>query len=348
VNALPQSVVADRPVLEVDDLSLRFTAGRTPLHALDRVGFAVARGEVLGLVGESGCGKSVTALAIMGLLPRDGVEIVSGSIRLGGQELLGAGEGALRRVRGNRIGMVFQDPMTSLNPVHTVGMQIAEVVRQHRGASWRAAEARALEMLDRVRIPDAKSRLSAYPHELSGGMRQRVMIAIALACEPELLIADEPTTALDVTVQAQILDLLMDLRSDLGMSIVLITHDLGVVASTADRMAVMYAGRVVEQGPVASVFAGPAHGYTLGLLRSLPGPHRRRREDLAEIPGVVPRLERPSPACTYAPRCDFATDRCGAVVPPRVDVGQAHWTRCLHACEVGAAAGHEHIVRAWR
>jgi peptide/nickel transport system ATP-binding protein len=339
---------ARAPVLEVEDLSLRFVSGRSALHALDGVSFAVGRGEVLGLVGESGCGKSVTALAIMGLLPRHGAEIVSGSIRLDGAELLGAGERVMRRIRGNRIGMVFQDPMTSLSPVHTVGMQIAEVVRQHRGANRREAEARALEMLERVRIPDARSRLSAYPHELSGGMRQRVMIAMALACEPELLIADEPTTALDVTVQAQILDLLKDLRSELGMSIVLITHDLGVVASTADRMAVMYAGRIVEEASVSQLFARPSHGYTFSLLRSLPGPHRRRRETLAEIPGAVPRLERPSPACTYAPRCDFAGEACRDRAPPKLELGPGHWACCHHATDVCEAAGADYIVKAWR
>jgi oligopeptide/dipeptide ABC transporter ATP-binding protein len=334
------------PVLTVADLRLDFATATGPLRALDGVSFDVGRGEVLSLVGESGCGKSVTAMAIMGLLPRHGTRLVSGSVRLGGTELMGLGERQWRDIRGNRIAMVFQDPMTSLDPVHTVGLQIAETVRRHRRCSWRAAERRALEMLELVRIPDARRRLHAYPHELSGGMRQRVMIAMALACDPELLIADEPTTALDVTVQAQILALILELRRELGMSVVLITHDLGVVATAADRMLVMYAGRIVESGPVGAVFARPAHGYTAGLMGALPGPGGARGT-LAEIPGSGPRLAGSLDACVYAPRCAFATPECGAAAPPTRDLGPGHASACIHAEAVIAAMTTQPLARQW-
>jgi oligopeptide/dipeptide ABC transporter ATP-binding protein len=334
------------PVLTVADLRLDFATATGPLRALDGVSFDVGRGEVLSLVGESGCGKSVTAMAIMGLLPRHGTRLVSGSVRLGGTELMGLGERQWRDIRGNRIAMVFQDPMTSLDPVHTVGLQIAETVRRHRRCSWRAAERRALEMLELVRIPDARRRLHAYPHELSGGMRQRVMIAMALACDPELLIADEPTTALDVTVQAQILALILELRRELGMSVVLITHDLGVVATAADRMLVMYAGRIVESGPVGAVFARPAHGYTAGLMGALPGPGGARGTG-AEIPGSGPRLAGSLDACVYAPRCAFATPECGAAAPPTRDLGPGHASACIHAEAVIAAMTTQPLARQW-
>ena len=333
------------PVLTVDDLRLDFAMAGGRLRALDGVSFVVNRGEVLGLVGESGCGKSVTAMAIMGLLPRHGTRI-SGSIRLGDAELLGLREGQWRDIRGNRIGMVFQDPMTSLNPVHTVGLQIAETVRRHRRCSWRAAELRALEMLDRVRIPDAATRVHAYPHELSGGMRQRVMIAMALACDPQLLIADEPTTALDVTIQAQILSLILELRRELGMSVVLITHDLGVVASAADRMLVMYAGRIVEAGKVGDIFARPSHGYTAGLMGALPAMGGERGK-LAEIPGSVPRLEGAAAACAYSPRCSFATLRCAEAPPPLSEVTPGHRAACINADRVVAAMQAGPLARVW-
>ena len=334
-------------VLTIDRLSLSFVNEAGAIHALDEVSFALGKGEVLSLVGESGCGKSVTAMAIMGLLPR-GTARATGSILLGGQDLLKASEKEMRRLRGNRIGMVFQDPMTSLDPVHTVGMQIAEVVRRHKGVSNAAARARALEMLDLVRIPDARNRLAAYPHELSGGMRQRVMIAMALACDPEILIADEPTTALDVTVQAQILDLIGELKSELGMSVILITHDLGVVAKTADRMMVMYAGRIVEEGTVERVFSRPSHGYTAGLLQSLPGHGAlARRSPLPEIAGSVPRLDKREPGCTFAPRCRFALDACANPLPPARQVDAGHNTLCIRDTTVFEAIRDHDIVRAW-
>lgn len=286
-------------------------------------------------------------MAIMGLLPREGARITSGSVMLRDQELIGLGERTMRDIRGGRIGMVFQDPMTSLNPVHTVGMQIAEAIRQHKGGSQQEAKAQALRLLDLVRIPDAASRLTAYPHELSGGMRQRVMIAIALCCDPELLIADEPTTALDVTVQAQILDLISDLKDELSMSIILITHDLGVVAGCADRMMVMYAGRIVEEGSVEAVFKTPSHGYTVGLLQSLPGHHTGHRSALAEIPGSVPRLEALLPGCTYAPRCSFAEPTCREALPPVSTIAPGHTTNCRRHAAVFESVRDHSIVEQW-
>ncbi|MGB3336108.1 MAG: ABC transporter ATP-binding protein [Devosia sp.] len=334
-------------ILEVDNLSLEFRNGTERIYALDKVSFSLARGETLSLVGESGCGKSVTAMAVMGLLPKASARITSGSVRLAGADLIGLPERRMQAIRGNRIGMVFQDPMTSLNPVHTVGMQIAEAVRRHKHVSRREAWTRARQMLDLVRIPDAGSRLTAYPHELSGGQRQRVMIAIALACDPELLIADEPTTALDVTVQAQILELIADLKSELGMSVLLITHDLGVVAATADRMMVMYAGRIVEEGPVEQIFARPSHGYTAGLLRSLPGHGAARRGLLTEIGGTVPRLDQPVEGCVYAPRCGFAGVECTTHRPSTRQIEGDHRSACIREAMVYAAMRDNEIVRSW-
>ena len=336
------------PLLSVEDLSLRFTGKAGTLHALSGVSFAVKKGEILSFVGESGCGKSVTAMSIMGLLPRSGVDYPSGKILFDGMDLRTASQRQMRRVRGGRIGMIFQDPMTSFTPVHTVGMQIAETVVRHRGLSWADAMGRARQMLDLVRIPDAARRLDAYPHELSGGMRQRVMIAMALACDPELLIADEPTTALDVTVQAEILDLIDDLRRELGMSVILITHDLGVVAQVADRVMVMYAGRIVEEGPIEAVLKRPSHGYTAGLLTALPlpGAHNHRTR-LAEIPGAVPRLDREIDACVYADRCAFAEPQCRAGLPPLAEVAPGHRAACVRAGTVSEAMGCNDIVRAW-
>ena len=347
------SAVKDRaapaaaPVLRVQDLSLQFHAHGSVLQALDGISFDVRPGEILSLVGESGCGKSVTAMAIMGLLPRQGAKVTGGSIALRGEELIGLSERAMQAVRGGRIGMVFQDPMTSLNPVHTIGMQIAEAVRRHQGVGRRQAMAQALRLLDLVKIPDARNRLHSYPHQLSGGMRQRVMIAIALSCDPELLIADEPTTALDVTVQAQILDLITDLKDALDMSIVLITHDLGVVAASADRMMVMYAGRIVEEGPVEAIFSKPSHGYTAGLLQSLPGNHTGHRSVLSEIPGSVPRLEGPSPGCSYAPRCAFAEPECRQALPPPHAIAPGHRTRCRRHAAVFEAVRSHPIIEQW-
>jgi len=335
-------------IIDVEDLSLEFLSGDQRIYALDKVSFSVARGETLSLVGESGCGKSVTAMAIMGLLPRASALVTSGRIQINGVDLVGLPERQLQAIRGNRISMVFQDPMTSLNPVHTVGMQIAEAVRRHKPVSRAAALRRAREMLELVRIPDAGNRLSAYPHELSGGQRQRVMIAMALACEPELLIADEPTTALDVTVQAQILELIADLKAELGMSVLLITHDLGVVAATADRMLVMYAGRIVEEGAVERIFARPSHGYTASLLRSLPGHAAGRRSALSEIPGTVPRLDRQFPGCVFAPRCGFAEAACSATLPPTQPVETGHLSACIRQTAVFEAMRDNDIVRTWR
>nr|WP_272210395.1 ABC transporter ATP-binding protein [Marinicella sp. W31]MDC2876274.1 ABC transporter ATP-binding protein [Marinicella sp. W31] len=335
--------------LSVDNLSLTFSGKAGIHHALTDVSFHVDRGEILSFVGESGCGKSVTAMSVMRLLPRYGVEYPAGSIVLDGEDLLAKSEREMRAIRGGKIGMIFQDPMTSFTPVHTIGMQIAETVSHHKGVSKRVAMARALEMLDLVRIPDAKNRIGAYPHELSGGMRQRVMIAMVLACDPELLIADEPTTALDVTVQAEILELITDLRRDLGMSVILITHDLGVVAETADRVMVMYAGRVVEEGAVAAVLGNPAHGYTAGLIEALPlSGAAYHRQPLKEIPGAVPRLDHLVEHCIYADRCGFVTSACRQAVPERQVVGRNHRATCLNTGNVTSALRDNEIVRAWQ
>jgi oligopeptide transport system ATP-binding protein len=275
---------------------------------VDGVSFTLNSGEMLGIVGESGSGKSVTSLSLLGLLPPSG-RIAAGSVRLGGTELVGMSESSLRRIRGGRIAMIFQDPMTSLNPYLSVGEQLAESAMIHRGLSRRDADRRAVELLERVRLPDAAARLRSYPHELSGGMRQRVMIAMALLGEPELLIADEPTTALDVTIQAEILELLSELRRERGLSVMLITHDLGIVRSTCDRALVFYAGRVVEQAPTAALFERPLHPYTLALLESLPRLDRRKRPE--PIPGMPPQLgSEPLTECSFVPRCRFAHDAC--------------------------------------
>jgi oligopeptide/dipeptide ABC transporter ATP-binding protein len=301
--------VSETALLSVEDLRVRFWTSRGLVHAVNGITFDVRPGETLGLVGESGCGKSVTALATMGILPR-AARIPTGSIKLDGRELVGLPERAWRRVRGKEIAMIFQDPMTSLNPVLTVGAQLREAIEEHLDLDRKGATARAVELLEQVGIPAAKDRLKSYPHQFSGGMRQRVMIAIALACEPKLLIADEPTTALDVTVQAQILELMKDLRERLGMAILLITHDLGVVAEMVDEVAVMYAGRIVERGPVAEVFAEPQHPYTEALLRSIPRVGMRYTQPLAAIRGMVPSPLEWQAGCRFAPRCDYAFERC--------------------------------------
>jgi peptide/nickel transport system ATP-binding protein len=314
-------------ILEVRDLHTQFNTLDGVVRAVDGVSFALDRGETLGIVGESGCGKSVTAMSILRLIPPETGRIASGSIKFEGEELTSLSEEAMKRLRGHRISMIFQEPMTSLNPVLTVGTQIAENVTRHLGVSKRAARERAREMLDLVRIADARRRLDEYPHQLSGGMRQRVMIAMALSCDPQVLIADEPTTALDVTIQAQILDLMLDLKEKTGTAIVLITHDLGVVAETAQRVVVMYAGRKVEEAPVEALFDNPLHPYTRGLMAAIP----RLDTDAArlqEIPGMVPLLTRPIMGCAFAARCPLATERCRAEAPPMVDVGGGHTALC--------------------
>jgi len=303
-------------ILSVRDLTTRFGTVAGTVTAVDRVSFDVAAGETLAIVGESGCGKSVTALSIMRLLPGPPISAVTGSVRLGDRDLLSLRDGEMEAVRGRDVAMIFQEPLTSLNPVFTVGDQIAEAIQTHTGAGRRAALAQARDLLDLVRIPDAARRLHEYPHRLSGGMRQRVMIAMAIACRPRLLIADEPTTALDVTVQAQILDLLRDLQRQLGMAMVLITHDLGVVAETARRVVVMYAGRVVEESPVRDLFRAPAHPYTQGLLRASPHAAVIGAGKLIEIPGMVPGLASMPSGCAFAPRCPRAEARCAAEAPP--------------------------------
>jgi len=320
-------------VLAVKDLHTSFHTADGVVRAVDGVSWTLRKGEVLGIVGESGCGKSVTALSIMGLVP-DPPGRVRGSVRLNGRELIGLPETAMRRIRGNAVSMVFQEPMTSLDPVMRIGRQIAEPLVQHQGLSRRAAEKVAIDLLARVRIPEAAWRAAEYPHQLSGGMRQRVMIAMALACRPAVLLADEPTTALDVTIQAQILRLMLDLRREFGAAIALITHDLGVIAETADRVVVMYAGRKVEEAPVVSLFARPCHPYTAGLLGSVPRVDRSggaQRDRLAEIEGVVPALDREIVGCRFAPRCALATDLCRREDPPLEAKRPAHLAACWHS-----------------
>ena len=323
-------------ILEVRDLRTQFNTLDGVVRAVDGVSFDLARGETLGIVGESGCGKSVTALSILRLIPPETGKIASGSIRFEGEELTTLGEEAMKRLRGHRISMIFQEPMTSLNPVLTIGTQIAENVVRHMGVSKKAARDRAREMLELVRIADAGRRLDEYPHQLSGGMRQRVMIAMALSCDPQVLIADEPTTALDVTIQAQILDLMLDLKEKTGTAIVLITHDLGVVAETTQRVVVMYAGRKVEEAPVEALFDNPLHPYTRGLMQAIPrldveADAAGRRPRLQEIPGLVPILTRPIVGCAFAARCELATERCRTTAPPVVDAGGGHSVACWEA-----------------
>ena len=323
-------------ILEVRNLQTQFNTLDGVVRAVDGVSFDLARGETLGIVGESGCGKSVTALSILRLIPPETGRIAAGSIKFEGEELTTLGEEAMKRLRGHRISMIFQEPMTSLNPVLTVGTQIAENVVRHMAVPWRAARERAFEMLDLVRIADARRRLDEYPHQLSGGMRQRVMIAMALSCDPQVLIADEPTTALDVTIQAQILQLMLELKEKTGTAIVLITHDLGVVAETTERVVVMYAGRKVEEAPAANLFDNPGHPYTKGLLGSIPHLDTAARSDgtrarLNEIKGMVPSLFDLPPGCSFAPRCKFVKDECRAEVPKGVEREGGRIVRCVLA-----------------
>ena len=317
-------------LIEIKGLRVLFHGddGRTT-HAVDSVDLAVVDGATLGLVGESGCGKSVTSLAIMGLLSKQSAE-VSGSILFDGFDLLQAPDHTLRDLRGNRLAMIFQEPMTSLNPSLTIGEQIIETILRHRGGSRRQARDRAVALLRRVHIASPERRIDDYPHKLSGGMRQRVMIAMALACDPKLLIADEPTTALDVTLQAQILDLMRELKAASRAAIILITHDLGVVADICDEVAVMYAGEIVERAPVDELFASPQHPYTVGLLGSIPRLDRRTTH-LATIEGMVPNMANPPPGCRFAARCPFVGDICIAAPPPLAMVSPGHTSRCIKA-----------------
>jgi peptide/nickel transport system ATP-binding protein/oligopeptide transport system ATP-binding protein len=328
------------PLLEIKDLVTVFHTSEGRLPAVDGVSLSIERGRTLGLVGESGCGKSVTAMSTLRLVSSPG-RIESGSITFTTEgesiDLVTAPEKQLRKVRGGRIGMIFQEPMTSLNPVFTIGNQIAEVVQLHRKASRSEARSRALEMLHLVRVADPEQRLDEYPHQLSGGMRQRVMIAIALACEPDLIIADEPTTALDVTIQAQILELLDDLRSRLGTAILLITHDLGVVAETCDDVAVMYAGRIVEQASAVELFSHPLHPYTIGLLQARPNVDARDRSPLATIPGMVPPPQDFPSGCRFHPRCSHAREpQCNVDSPALREVSPGHFVRCHFAEEINS------------
>jgi oligopeptide transport system ATP-binding protein len=333
---------ASAPVLDVRGLSTSFRTRGGAVHAVNNVSFHLNKGELLGVVGESGSGKSVTMMSLIRLLPSPPADIYAGEVLLGGQNILALPPGDLRALRGAKVGFVFQDPMTSLNPVFTVGMQICEPLRRHMGMTKAQARARAVELLELVGIPDAKSRLNAYPHQFSGGMRQRVMIAIALACDPDVLIADEPTTALDVTIQAQILELVADLRAKLGMAIVWITHDLGVIAGIADRVMVMYGGQVVEHAPVAELFSNPQHPYTRALLQTIPKLSGAREARLHAIEGQPPLILGAPQACPFAPRCAQVQAQCHRQNPARraVDgrpVGQGHDVACHWTAPAGGA-----------
>jgi peptide/nickel transport system ATP-binding protein len=328
------------PLLVVEELRTVFDLRHGEVKAVDGVSFAVMPHETLAIVGESGCGKSITALSLMRLVPDPPGRIASGRVMLEGRDLLALDEEAMRAVRGKDVAMIFQEPMTSLNPVLTIGSQIAEVVLLHENVSRKEAWAKAVDMLRLTRIPAPEQRANEYPHQLSGGMRQRAMISMALACNPKVLIADEPTTALDVTIQAQILDLILDLQKKLGTAVILITHDLGVVAETAHRVIVMYAGKTVEEAPVEELFARPQHPYTHGLMASIPrlplmrGATEVEGERLQEIPGTVPALTNLPPGCVFAPRCAHAIDRCRAEYPPYEEKRPGHWAACWRSREL--------------
>lgn len=315
-------------LLSIEDLTVTFRSERGEITAIEEVSLELAAGEILGIVGESGSGKSVTALSVMGLLPEPAARVTRGRVVFEGQVLTGMAEHRLRRLRGPGMGMVFQEPMTSLNPVFPIGEQITETLRAHGETDRRKRIDIAVEMLDRVGIPSAAKRLNDYPHQLSGGQRQRVMIAMALACRPRLLIADEPTTALDLTIQAGILDLILDLREQFGMAVLMITHNMGVIAEVADRVAVMYAGRVVEQAPVEALFAAPGHPYTRALLACVPALDDDR-ERLAAIPGALPDPRNRPPGCRYAPRCALHLASCDAAIPPLSPVASDHDAACI-------------------
>ena len=329
------------PLLEVRNLHVKLHTHRGPAYAVRDVNFSLERGETLGVVGESGCGKTMTVMALMGLLPEN-AEII-GSIRFDGRELTALTDAQMCEIRGNRIGMIFQEPMTALNPVHSIGRQVTEPLRLHRGLSADAARKEAIALLDRVGIPEAARRFDAYPHQFSGGQRQRVTIAMALACGPALLIADEPTTALDVTIQQQILELISDLVDERGMALMLISHDLGVIAQNVARMLVMYGGSVVESGPTDSVFAHRIHPYSLGLFAARPGLRSQKGQRLATIAGSVPELADLPPGCPFAGRCRFTIPKCHVTVPPPFEVEPGHHARCIRL-DVVAAARREGVA----
>ena len=326
----------DPTILSVKDLRTHFRTEDGVVKAVEGLSFELKRGETLGIVGESGSGKSVTNLSVMRLIPSPPGEIVGGEIKFDGLDILSLSDEEIRKVRGKRIAMIFQDPMTSLNPFLKISTQLMEVTMLHLGHSKEEAYRHAVKMLELVGIPDAEKRVDGYPHEFSGGMRQRVMIAMALSCDPELLIADEPTTALDVTIQAQILELIKELKSRMGTSVILITHDLGVVAGMTDKIVVMYAGRVFEQAPTAELFANPANPYTKGLLRSVPDPMQETGTELYQIPGLPPDVANLPLGCPFAERCDRAQDICREKEPPFVQVGENHFSFCHFAKEVHA------------
>ncbi len=338
-------VAASDVLLDVEKLQTYFYTRQGLVKAVDGVSFALKRSETLAIVGESGCGKSITALSLLKLIPDPPGRIVGGSIKLEGVDLVDLDEAAMRKIRGNDISMIFQEPMTSLNPVMTIGNQIAEVLLLHQGMTKAEAHQKAIDMLRLVKIPEPEQRVKEYPHQLSGGMRQRAMIAIALACNPKVLIADEPTTALDVTIQAQILDLILELQKKLGTAVILITHDLGVVAETAQRVIVMYAGKKVEEAPVDELFGKPLHPYTRGLMNSIPrldlmrGAGDSAAERLQEIPGIVPALTALPKGCAFAPRCPLAVDRCQEQYPPYEQKSPGHWAACWRSDEIKAQGG---------
>ncbi len=342
-------VASEQVVLQLENLQTHFFTPDGVVRAVDGVSYRVRKGETLGVVGESGCGKSVTALSILRLVADPPGRIVGGKISFNGQNLLDLPEQKMEEIRGNHISMIFQEPMTSLNPLMTIGKQVGEAIALHRGLSAKQAMAEAVEMLRRVAIPEPERRVHAYPHQLSGGMRQRAMIAMALSCNPAVLIADEPTTALDVTIQAQILDLMRDLQAKFGTAIVLITHDMGVVAENADRVVVMYAGRKVEEAPVDDLFDHPGHPYTKGLLGSIPQLDEATvadtsRQRLNEIRGMVPALAHLPPGCTFAPRCGYASEKCRAEYPPLQEHRPDHFIACWHAETIlGESARRENI-----
>ena len=323
-------------VLEIEDLKTHFFTRDGVVRAVDGVSYHVLKGETLGVVGESGCGKSVTALSVLRLIAKPG-RIVQGSIKMSGRDLLKVSEDEMRSIRGNDVSMIFQEPMTSLNPVLTLGRQIAETIMLHQGLSKKDAWDKSIEMLKLVRIPEAERRVHEYPFQMSGGMRQRVMIAMALSCNPKVLLADEPTTALDVTIQAQIIHLMLELKEKTGTAIVLITHDLGVVAETCQRVVVMYAGKKVEEATSEELFEHPLHPYTLGLMKSVPRLDRAAGDTqgrLMEIPGMVPSLKNMPAGCAFAPRCGFATERCRVEVPPFEMKTNGHYAACFHSDKV--------------